>query len=78
MASERHPGFLVTLRKNIPEEDLKELCKAIEQFKGVISCKPVGNTYETHFAEERTRRDLGDKLLKVLFPDWDPPGTLDA
>jgi hypothetical protein len=57
----------VCLEKDIREDDAESLINAIEQFSGVI--KVVGHIAnpDTWMAEERARRELGQKILEVIY-----------
>lgn len=68
--TERLNGVIVTFNKEIRVDDAEAVLNAIKMVKGVLSVKPIPNSnYEQHIAEERVRRELTDKLFKVLHPD---------
>jgi hypothetical protein len=51
----RHSGYIVTLRRDIREDDAEEIIKAIGMIKGVLAVKPVEASFAQQIAE--TRRD---------------------
>lgn len=67
--TDRLKGVVVTFEKDIREDDAEEILSAIRMVKGVLSVKPLVSNYEQHVAEERVRMELGQKLLKILYPD---------
>jgi len=64
--TERFKGFLVTLEKNVRQDDAEATIRAIEQVKGVLSVKPLVANIDSQIAEERVRMDFYQKLVKVL------------
>jgi hypothetical protein len=50
------------------DEDAKQIQGAIEMIKGVSRVVPQVADAETYFAVEKARRDLGEKILEVIFP----------
>lgn len=66
--TDRFAGYIVVLEDNIRSDDAEATTKAIAQLRGVVSVIPVVSNIEIHIAEERVRRELGDKLLQVVFP----------
>ncbi len=66
--TDRIAGFLVTLDKDMREDDAEAVLSSIGMTKGVLSVKPVEGGSAQHVAEERVRRELGDKLMAILFP----------
>lgn len=67
--TDRINGVIVTFSKEIREDDAEAVLNAIKMVKGVLTVKPIVSGYEQHIAEERVRRELTDKLFKVLHPD---------
>ncbi len=66
--TDRFAGYIVVLEDNVRSDDAEVITKAIAQLRGVVSVIPVVSNIEIHIAEERVRRELGDKLLQVVFP----------
>ena len=66
--TDRFAGYIVVLEDNIRSDDAEATTKAIAQLRGVVSVIPVVINIEIHIAEERVRRELGEKLLQVVFP----------
>lgn len=67
--TDRLKGVIVTFDNDIREDDAEAVLNAIRMVRGVLSVKPVVSSSEQHMAEERVRRELGEKLLKVIYPD---------
>lgn len=66
--TDRFAGYIVVLEDNIRSDDAEATTKAIAQLRGVVSVIPVVSNIEILIAEERVRRELGEKLLQVVFP----------
>lgn len=66
--SDRIKGYVVVLEENMREDDAQAITNAIKMVKGVLTVQPVIGGIEDVFTEERVRRELGEKLLAVLYP----------
>lgn len=66
--TDRLNALTVVLETDIRDDDAETLIAAIRQLRGVLSV--TGNVVEIgdHIAQERARRDLGEKLWQVLYP----------
>lgn len=70
--TDRHAGYLVTLDRNVREDDAADIVKALEMVKGVISVKPVVAGDPAQSAErERCDRQWRDALWQLAH---DGPG----
>lgn len=58
----------VVLERDTRTDDAEALIAAIRQMRGVLSVAGVVVSLESHMAQDRARRELGDKLLAVLYP----------
>lgn len=72
--TDRVSAFIVTLDQDIRVDDMEFILNAVRALRHVQSVKPFVATWESHVAEERVRKDLGEKLLKVIYPDWGKQG----
>lgn len=61
-------SITIVLEKDIREDDAAALLAALGQFRGVLSATPNVTNISQHVAEDRVRRELGDKLWAVLYP----------
>ena len=57
----------VALAKNIDQDDIGELVKAIKMLRGVIDVKPHAVDLDSFTAEARARHDLGEKLFNTVY-----------
>lgn len=66
--TDRYNTLTVVLEMDIREDDAEALLAAIRQLRGVLSVS--GNVADptTYMAEERAKRELGEKLWQVLYP----------
>lgn len=62
----RHAGYVVTLEKDIREDDAQCIFDAIHMIRGVLSVKPVEGGIEQHIADERAQRAIRERLWKAL------------
>lgn len=66
--TDRLAGFIVTLEKDIREDDAQATINAIRCLRGVLSVKPIVSDFDLHMAEERARNHLGAQIWAVLYP----------
>lgn len=64
--TDRFAGFVVTLERDLREDDAAATIAAIKQIKGVIGVQPLAASYEQHIAEQRVRFDLEKRLWNAL------------
>jgi hypothetical protein len=64
--SDRYNSLTVILEHDLKDEDAEPLIEAIKQFRGVLSVTPTVSDMLAHFAEERARNELREKLWRVL------------
>ncbi len=64
--TDRIKGFAVVLDRNIRDDDAQPILDAIRQIRHVLSVTPMVSGHEDLFARERVKRELGEKLWKVL------------
>jgi hypothetical protein len=60
--TDRHCGYIVTLEKDIRDDDAKDTITALRNIKGVVSVEPILGGAEIHIATARMKQDL---LFKV-------------
>jgi len=66
--TERHAGYVVTLKEDIREDDAERLVSALRFFSCVASVTPIVSNVEHHVATEKARFDLLSKLREALKP----------
>ena len=66
--TDRYHSLTVVLEHDIREDDAKPLLAAIRQLRGVLSVEGNVADVTSHMAQERARRELGEKLLEVVYP----------
>lgn len=67
--TDRYIAFTVTLDERTHAEDAQPIIDAIRMTKGVQDVVPVVANVEALWALETARRELGGKLLDVLYPE---------
>lgn len=66
--TDRFRGFTVALAKDVREDDFEAIEKAVRMIKGVLDVVPIRDNPDAWIADERARRELGEKLWQVLYP----------
>lgn len=66
--SDRYIALTVLLEKPIKDEDAEQLIQAIMQLRGVMDVTPVVQDVQTLWIEQKIRNEIGEKLMKVLYP----------
>lgn len=64
--TDRFCGFVVSLERDLRDDDAAAVIAAIQMIKGVIDVKPVLGGAEEQIAEDRIRQDLSGQLLDVV------------
>ena len=64
--TDRYKGFLVTLEKDIRDDDSEQIIMALKMVKGVYSVKPYIANAEDSMASMRTKSEMGQKLHKWI------------
>ena len=66
--TDRYNTLTVVLERDMRDDDAEALLSAIRQLRGVLSVSGGVANPTTYAAEERARRELGEKLWQVLHP----------
>lgn len=70
--TDRHAGYIITLKSDIREDDAKATLTALRQIKGVVAVQPVVADVQQHLAISRVRCELADQVYgainDVLYP----------
>lgn len=69
--TDRISSFTVTLDHDMRVDDVEFVINAIKAIKHVRSVVPKVANIEQYLAQERARHDLGQRILKVIWPDTD-------
>lgn len=69
--TDRYYSLTVVLEKDYRDDDAESILNAIKMIKGVLDVKGNISDPSTWMAEERARRDLGKRLLDIVFPKVD-------
>lgn len=64
--TDRINAITVVLENDIRDDDAETILTAIRMVRGVLSATPNVSELSDHIAQERVRRELGDKILEVL------------
>jgi hypothetical protein len=68
--TDRYYSLTVALEKDMRDDDAEPIINAIKMIRGVLEVKGNISGLEMWTAEERCRREIGEKLLKVVFPKY--------
>lgn len=64
--TDRFKGFLVTLDKEIRDDDAEPILTALKMVKGVFSVKPYVNGAEDWMMYEKGKHDAGMEMHKCV------------
>ena len=65
----RFTGLIVTLEREIREDDAGALILAIKQMRGVLNVEGhVPDLTDAYLTEQRVRRSLYDAIVSVIYP----------
>lgn len=65
--TDRHAGYLVTLAKDIREEDAEAIVTALRQIRGVIAVEPVpADHFAQTIAGNRVDLEWRERISKML------------
>jgi hypothetical protein len=67
--TDHHFALTVTLDGTLPEDVTAKICTAIKMVTGVIEVEPHVANFHFHAAKMQARRELGDALWHVLYPE---------
>lgn len=65
--TDRHAGYIITLKEDIREEESQAVISALGLMRGVISVEPVASDLALHIAQRRARTDLGQRILDLIW-----------
>ena len=66
--TDRYHTLTVVLDKDMRDDDAEGLIQAIGWMRGVLKCTGKVADLDSHMAEERARRELGQNLWEILYP----------
>lgn len=66
--ADRIHSLTVVLDRDYRDDDAESIVSAIEMIKGVLSVSGHVSDFDSHMAEERARRELGEKIWGILYP----------
>ena len=66
--TDRYNTLTVVLEKDMRDDDAEVLIAAIRQLRGILSVRGNVADPSDYMAQERAKRELGDKLWQVLYP----------
>lgn len=64
--TDRHAGYIVTLDKDIREDDAQLIINALKCVRHVVDVKPVIGDAQLAIAEDRVRIRMGNRLLDIV------------
>lgn len=66
--TDRLNTITVVLEKEMRDDDAEAILAAIRQIRGVLDAKGNVSDMTEWMAESRARRELGEKLLAIIYP----------
>lgn len=74
--TDRLRGFVVTLDRDLREDDAEATLNAIRQVRGVIDVSPVVADYNSLMAYARVRGEVADRLIAFVRELNDPKSII--
>lgn len=68
--TDRYNAYIVVLDRDIRSDDAEATIAAIKQIRGVLAVMPNVADPGDRIAEMRIRSELGDKIMRLLHPEW--------
>jgi hypothetical protein len=68
--TQRLKGFVVTLEKDLREDDAEVILNALRMIRHVESVEPVESNFDDQMNRSRIRSEFRDKLWAVLYPEY--------
>ena len=66
--TDRFHSLTVVLERDIREDDAEALMGAIKTLRGVLSVRGEVADMTSVMAEDRARRELGQRLIEIVYP----------
>jgi hypothetical protein len=66
--TDRFNTLIVVLENEMRSDDASSLMEAITHMRGVLSVSGNVADFSEHMAIERAKRDLGQKLIDIVYP----------
>lgn len=65
--TDRHSGYVITLDRDIREDDAERVVTALRQIRGVVDVQPIGaaDPGAEYVTRTRVQIELADKLLEL-------------
>ena len=70
--TDRHWGYVVTLEREIREDDAEETINALRMIKGVLKVEPVVGSPMDYITVARARAAIATKLWEALKEEKEP------
>lgn len=64
--TDRHAGYVITLAKDIREDDAEHIINALRMIKGVLNVQPIVSDVELMLAKDRVDLQWREKLHQLL------------
>jgi hypothetical protein len=68
--SDRHAGYIVTLKDDVRDDDAESIVTALEMVKGVLSVDPIVADVTLWLAEMRAKTAAKRQIIDMLT-NWD-------
>lgn len=66
--SDTYNALIVAFERDLTLHEVQRLRDAIEQMRGVLKVTARMADSQSYISDERAKRELGEKLFKVLYP----------
>lgn len=66
--TDRYHSLTVVLEEDVRSDDAEAIIEAIKMIRGVLDVTPHIADTASWMAQTRVRRELGEKLMSILYP----------
>jgi len=65
--TDRHAGYIVTLKEDMREDDAAKIISAISMVSGVLDVRPITSDISQTLGQARAEQDFKRKLIDTFF-----------
>lgn len=64
--TDRHDGYIVTLDRDVHEDDAQEIINALKMIKGIVAVDPIKSDIGTLIAKQHAKYEIINQIYEVL------------
>lgn len=63
----RHAGYVITLEKDIREDDSQSIIEAIKMIRGIVRVEPIETGFDIHIATARAETEMHRRIFEAIY-----------